>query len=63
MTHIGEYAFAWCRSLVSVTITNVNIDVRFDAFSKCGEDMVIRAPAGSCAERYAAENGIKYTAI
>ena len=63
VTSIGEYAFAGCGSLTSVTIKNGSTDVGYGAFSNHGASLVIRAAAGSCVGRYAAENNIKFEAI
>ena len=61
VTSIGSYAFAHCTGLTSVTIPNSVTSIDSLAFFHCNPQ--ICAPAGSCAERYAKKNGLRFKAI
>ncbi|MDO5133066.1 MAG: leucine-rich repeat domain-containing protein [Eubacteriales bacterium] len=57
---IETKAFYHCRSLKSIVIPESVIEFGKDIFEECSPDLVIRGKRGSEAERYAAENGIKF---
>lgn len=60
---IGQYAFGDCDNLVSVTIPATVTEIGDYAFQWCSDELVIYGQAGSCAETYAAENGITFVAV
>lgn len=59
VTEIGWHAFHECTNFTSIIIPDSVIRIDDDAFEGC-ERLVIRAPVGSYAERYAEEHNIKY---
>ncbi|MBP3693678.1 MAG: leucine-rich repeat protein [Thermoguttaceae bacterium] len=59
VTSIGNSAFWCCKSLTSVTIPNSVTSIEIGAFSDC-DNVTIYGSAGSEAERYAKEDGIKF---
>ena len=63
ITCIGERVFAWCESLTNVIIPESVTSIDEKTFYGCGAGLIIRAPAGSYAERYALKNGIKFEAF
>ena len=60
-TALGDRAFYGCRALRSVRAPAGLASIGRDAFRRCGE-LTLTAPAGSPAEKYAAENGIPFRA-
>ncbi len=56
---IESRAFVGCKSLQTVEIPNPTTFVESNAFDDC-ERLTIRAPKGSFAEQYAAENDVKF---
>lgn len=56
---IGEYAFAECRFLKNVTFKSKNIKIAKTAFNK-SENVVIIAPKGSKAIKFAESHNIKH---
>jgi hypothetical protein len=67
VTSIWASTFSKCSSLTSITIpdsvTSIGYtSIGYAAFSGCSS-LTIHAPAGSYAEKYAAENNIKFAAI
>ena len=58
---IGWNAFDGCKKLTSVTIPESVTKIGDLAFSGC-KKLTIHAPAGSAAEQYAKENGIRFEA-
>lgn len=61
LTSIAYGAFTWCKMLTSVTIPK---SVSFiDKFAFSFSNPQICAPAGSYAEQYAKENGMRFKAI
>jgi len=59
---IGDRAFGWCESLKEVTIPNSVTHIGDSAFYGCS-NLIIYAQSGSYAERYAADNDIKFEVI
>lgn len=59
VTEIGYSAFCGCKSLASVTVPEGVTEIDKEAFSNC-PNLTIHAPAGSAAEQYARDNGIKF---
>lgn len=57
---IDTVAFAGCSNLKEVTIISPDTKIESGAFVSCHDDLIIKAPAGSNAERYAKENEIKF---
>ncbi|MBQ2788862.1 MAG: leucine-rich repeat protein [Thermoguttaceae bacterium] len=53
---IGNLAFFGCSSLCSVSLPGD------DAFADSSSDLTLRGAAGSYAEKYARENGIRFEA-
>lgn len=62
VTEIGGNAFDGCTNLTNVTIPESVNEIeeinQFDDDMEYSENLIIRAPAGSYAEQYAAEHGI-----
>ena len=58
VTEIGNGAFYECKSLKEITIPDSVTKIGDDAFDGC-EDLVIKAPENSYAQKYAEENDIK----
>ena len=59
---IGKCAFYACKNLKSVTVNNPNTIIGEDAFGNCHK-IIIKAPVGSNAEKYAKENDILFKAL
>ena len=59
VTEIDRHTFNGCVNLTSIIISDSVIRIDDEAFEGC-ERLVIRAPVGSYAERYAEEHNIKY---
>lgn len=62
VTEIGNDAFSGCTSLVSISIPEGVTVIGYHAFSRCPK-LVISAPKGSYAMKYATENNIKFEEI
>ncbi len=62
VAEIGKSAFFGCTSLQSVTIPEGVTEIGKDAFEGCNS-LTILVSAGSYAEQYARENGIKFEAL
>ena len=62
---IEDGAFNWCESLVRVVIpaSVCEIDTLVFSSRNSRKKLTIHAPAGSYAERYAKENGIRFSAL
>jgi len=56
---IGEEAFCYCESLTDVTIPASVTGIGYSAFDAC-PNLTLTVTAGSYAETYAKENGLKY---
>lgn len=61
VTEIKDEAFFTCHSLTSITIPASVTSIGEGVFDECYE-LTIRAPKGSFAAHYAADNGINYVA-
>ena len=59
VAEIGDNAFSDCESLTSMTILNSVTDIGRFAFAYCNK-LIIHAPTGSAAERYAEVSGIPF---
>jgi len=59
LAEIGPMAFADCVRLRVIYMPTSVTSIAGDAFSGCG-DVAIYAPAGSAAQAFALENGMKY---
>ena len=59
---IIDVALKDCHSLKSITIPNSVTSINSVAFTGCPQ-LIIHAPIGSHARRYAAKNGIKFETI
>ena len=57
---IGDGAFAECVSLRSVTLPASVTKLGEDVFLSCPDSLTVTVPPGSEAERYCAENGVRY---
>ena len=57
---IRDEAFKECRELKTIVIPAGTVRIGKNVFRDCSPDLVIRGEKGSEAERYAAENGIKF---
>ena len=57
---IGDYAFAGCTSLKSITIPSSVKSIGEGVFDRCSEELVIKCYRNSIAEIYARENNIRY---
>ena len=62
VTEIGECAFFCCKSLEEITIPDSVKKIGKGTFSGC-EDLVIKAPENSFAQKYAEENGMNFKVI
>ncbi len=58
---LGDRALYGCRRLRSIRAPESLVSIGRDVFRRC-DGLVLRAPAGSAAERYAGENGIPFLA-
>ena len=63
VTSIGAFAFYTCYDLQEVYIPGSVTEIGKDAFRDCSDELLIKAPAGSAAEKYCEENGIKFEAV
>ena len=61
VTEIEDEAFCKCSNLKKIIFPKSPIKIGNSAFRKCG-NLTIHAPAGSYAETYAKENGIRFLA-
>ncbi|MBQ7111852.1 MAG: leucine-rich repeat domain-containing protein, partial [Thermoguttaceae bacterium] len=59
---IGVRAFNNCDSLTSVEIPASVEKIDGQAFEGCSADLTLYGAAGSVAEKYAAENGLRFEA-
>ena len=59
---IGEGAFFGCASMREVYLPENLATIGEDAFSNCGP-LIIRGKAGTLAEKYAKENGVKFISV
>ena len=59
---IGDEAFWRCSSLTSVTLPEGLQTIGDSAFWDCSSDLTLRGVAGTYAEKYAAENGLRFEA-
>ena len=57
---IRDEAFKGCTGLKTIVIPAGTVRIGKNVFRDCSSDLVIRGEKGSEAERYAAENGIKF---
>ena len=57
---IQDEAFKECTGLKTIVIPARTVKIGKNVFRDCSPDLVIRGEEGSEAERYAAENGIKF---
>ena len=62
VTSIGGSAFNGCSNLSIVTLPSSMQEISKDAFEYCHE-LLIKAPAGSYAQKYAEEHGYKFEAV
>ena len=62
MEKIDTIAFGGCENLEKVTIPSSVTEIASDAFHMTSDDLTIYGEAGSYAETYANENGIKFVA-
>lgn len=62
VTKIGAYAFFNCDNLKHLTLSENIHNIGSLTFSGC-DDLVIKAPVGSYAIKYAKENGIEHEEI
>jgi len=60
---IGNRTFAYCEALRNVILLGETTSIANDAFFGCGKELTIRAKKGSFAERYAAENAIRFESL
>lgn len=60
VTDISYYTFDGCRNLTEVIIPATVTNIESTAFSNCGNKLVIKAPAGSYAQTFCADNNIKF---
>ncbi len=56
---IGNNAFGDCENLSEITIPDSVSSIGITAFDNC-KKLTIYGSSGSCAEKYANENGIKF---
>ena len=56
---IGDSAFSYCESLTGVTIPDSVTAIGYDAFYGC-DSLTLTVPAGSYAEQYCIDNGLRY---
>ncbi|MBQ7454855.1 MAG: leucine-rich repeat protein, partial [Clostridia bacterium] len=63
VTVLAESTFYGCESLERVTLPAGVTEIGEDAFAKCPETLVITVTAGSYAEQYCIENGLRYEAL
>ena len=63
VTYIGHSSFSECENLKEVIIPESVTEIEADAFRDCSDDLVIKAPAGSAAEKYCEENEIKFEVL
>jgi len=61
VTFINIGAFAQCTELADIVIPASVTEIGEEAFAGC-DKLTIHAPFGSCAEQYAVENGIEFSA-
>ncbi len=61
VSRIGSAAFMYCIGLKKVWIPETVTEIEPWVFNKCSEDMVIYGKEGSFAQKYASENGIRFS--
>lgn len=57
---IADGAFSNCKYVDSVTVPDSVTDIEKYSFSNCSDQLMIKCRAGSYAETFAKENGLKY---
>ncbi len=63
VTHIGSSAFNACDQMKHITVPRSVYAIGSDAFSALDDEFVIRGYAGSYAQKYCEENGIRFEVI
>lgn len=63
LADIGDFAFASCNELKTVTILNDNVKIGKDVFDEAAAGLVIKAFNGSAAQKYAEENEITFSSL
>lgn len=62
LERIGCWAFMNCNNLADIFIPDSVVEIDLHALS-CSTDLTIHAHAGSCAEKYAKDNNIKFELV
>lgn len=60
LTSLTDYVFYQCRNLKEVTLPDTVTDIKETTFASCPNSIVIKAPSGSYAEQYAADNKFEF---
>jgi hypothetical protein len=63
VTSIGDFAFAYCEGLTSITIPDSVASIGKDAFMQCVNLETIAGYSGSAAEAYAQEHNITFVSL
>lgn len=63
VTWIGDEAFGYCKGLTELTVMGKTTSIHDYAFFESNCLSLIRAPAGSAAEAFAKEQGIRFQAL